>query len=189
MVTTTKSVDTRARLMNVAENRIRSDGYHAMSFRDLADDLGIKSSSVHYHFRRKEDLVVAVVERYSENFFAQLDEMTANAKTTTERLKALCIIYRAAFTADGHVCLCGVLGAEKNGLPQNVTEAVTKFLTANVNWVASSLGPEMSKQRRQAQAEYIVATLQGALILTKNLTGLDVFDRIAGQLVGAGSKP
>jgi len=184
MAITEKSADTRQRLMDAAENRMRSDGYHAMSFRDLADDLGIKSSSVHYYFRRKEDLVVALVERYSENFFTQLEEVAGNAKTGNEKVSAICQLYRAAFTPNGHICLCGMLGAEKNGLPEEVSHAVSQFLTANINWVAASLPGKMPKQNRQARAEHLIATLQGALILAKNLSGIDVFDRIVGDLFG-----
>ena len=44
--------DTRLDILDTAEQRMRDVGYHSVSFRDLADDLGIKSASVHYHFRR-----------------------------------------------------------------------------------------------------------------------------------------
>ncbi len=170
--------------MDAAESRIRSQGYHAMSFRDLADDLGIKSSSVHYYFRRKEDLVAALVARYSEKFFNQLEEMAENTKTGTEKVSTICQLYRASFTPNGHICLCGILGAEKNGLPEEVSGAVRQFLTANINWVIAALPDEMPKPKRQARAEHLIATLQGALILTKNLSGIDVFDRIVGDLFG-----
>ena len=52
-------------LLNAAERRVRRSGYNAVSFRDLADDVGIKSASVHYHFPQKADLGVALVERYA----------------------------------------------------------------------------------------------------------------------------
>ncbi len=176
----TETID---RLMNAAECRIRSDGYHAMSFRDLADDLGIKSSSVHYHFRRKEDLAVALVGRYSDSFFSKLEEMSAGLATVDEKIQALCSLYRAAFVAHGDVCLCGILGAEKSGLPVEVASAVGVFLTANVEWMRAALPPSVPQPRRQARAEHIIASLQGALILAKNLSGIEVFDRIAKDLL------
>jgi AcrR family transcriptional regulator len=52
-------------LLDAAEKRIRKCGYNAVSFRDLAVDADIKSASVHYHFPRKEDLGLALVQRYS----------------------------------------------------------------------------------------------------------------------------
>lgn len=177
--------DTINKLMNAAETRIRSGGYHAMSFRDLADDLGIKSSSVHYYFRRKEDLTVALVERYSENFFTALDNSVPETATGNDRINALCQTYRGAFTTQESVCLCGILGAEKGGLPQNVNTAVGNFLSKNVNWVVAVLPHDLTKQQRLARAEHIIATLQGALVLTKNLSGIEVFDRIVKDLQSA----
>lgn len=42
-------------ILDVAEARIRMDGFHAVSFNDIATELGIKSASVHDHFPKKED--------------------------------------------------------------------------------------------------------------------------------------
>ena len=36
------------------------------SFRELAADVGVKSSSVHYHFPTKEALAAAVIRRWAE---------------------------------------------------------------------------------------------------------------------------
>jgi len=182
-----KPTDTIERLMNAAEQRIRDKGYHAISFRDLADDLGIKSSSVHYYFRRKEDLAVALVERYSNNFFTRLEGLSATSasgpESGCEKLKAISSLYRAAYTANGQICLCGMLGAEKTGLPVEVSGAVASFLAKNIKWVADALPQDLPQSQRQARAEHIVASLQGALILAKNLSGIEVFDRVVDDLL------
>ena len=72
------------RILEAAEARLRSDGYGAVSFRDLANDVGVKSASVHYHFPRKEDLGVAVVKAYTEKVFAALG-MAMHARTPQDR--------------------------------------------------------------------------------------------------------
>jgi hypothetical protein len=43
--------ETAERLMGLAEAHIRSAGYAGFSFRDLAAEIGIKTASVHHHFR------------------------------------------------------------------------------------------------------------------------------------------
>ena len=55
--------ETIDRLLDAAEDGMRLRGYHAVSFRELAMALGIKSASVHYYFRQKEDLGLALVAR------------------------------------------------------------------------------------------------------------------------------
>ena len=159
----TNTSDTNQKLLDAAELRIRSEGYHAMSFRDLADDLGIKSSSVHYYYRRKENLVLAMVERYSENFFLLLEDLSAQMKP----IEALCKLYRASFTAQGHICLCGILGAEKNGLPAEVSNAVAKFLAQNIDWAAAHLPENIGQEHRQRRAEHIVANASRRLDLNE----------------------
>ena len=47
--------ETAERLMDVAEARIREAGYRGFSFRDLAAEIGIKSASVHHHFRPRRE--------------------------------------------------------------------------------------------------------------------------------------
>jgi TetR/AcrR family transcriptional regulator, transcriptional repressor for nem operon len=51
-------------LLDATERRMRAGGYHAVSFRDVAADVGIRSASVHHHFPQKADLGTALVRRY-----------------------------------------------------------------------------------------------------------------------------
>lgn len=44
----------KEKILAAAEKRVRHVGYNAVSFRDLAADVGVKSSSVHYHFLKKK---------------------------------------------------------------------------------------------------------------------------------------
>ena len=52
-------------ILEVAERHMRAGGFDAVSFRDIAAEVGIKSASVHYHFPQKADLGAAVVQRLS----------------------------------------------------------------------------------------------------------------------------
>jgi TetR/AcrR family transcriptional repressor of nem operon len=40
----------------------------------LANEVGIKSASVHYHFPTKEDLGAELAKRYTENFLSALGD-------------------------------------------------------------------------------------------------------------------
>ncbi|MGI9521911.1 MAG: TetR/AcrR family transcriptional regulator, partial [Hyphomicrobiaceae bacterium] len=80
--------DTLSTLLDCAEDAIRLRGYHAVSFRDLAEKLGIKSSSVHYYFRQKEDLGLALVQRYRDRFYSDLEAQAAQAKTPDDKIHA-----------------------------------------------------------------------------------------------------
>lgn len=42
--------------MDAAEKRIRKAGFNGFGFRKIAADVGIKNSTVHYHFRPRRIL-------------------------------------------------------------------------------------------------------------------------------------
>jgi len=58
-----KTKDKRQKLEEVAITAVQHGGLKSLSFRTLADEVGIKSSSVHYHFPEKSHLAKALIER------------------------------------------------------------------------------------------------------------------------------
>lgn len=168
-------------VLDAAEQRIRAGGYHAVSFRDLASDVGIRSASVHHHFPQKADLGLALVERYRDRFLAGL--AASLNQPPADRLRAFCAAYRAAFRAEDAVCLCGMLAAESHGLPDRVGAAVRGFFTANIAWVADCLPPEYPEGRRRAEATGIVAALQGAMILAATFREPQLLDDTIAQVL------
>lgn len=174
---------TNEKLLDAAESGIRLNGYHAVSFRDLADELGIKSSSVHYYYRQKEDLGVALVDRYSERFFADLEKRADLAGNERDRLRAYCQVYRNALTSSDRICLCGMLGAETCGLPKQLAARVEAFFNANISWISDALDADMPDGRRAARAAQILATLQGAMMIATSLKDHRLFDNIVASLI------
>jgi len=174
--------ETVGRLLDSAENAIRSRGYHAVSFRELANDIGIKSASVHYHFPQKGDLGIALIERYSKRMFIELERRSAKSKKSEDRLSIFFDVYRDAFVGSNQVCLCVMLGAESRGLPPNVSEAVTSFFQANIEWLSSSLDRSLSRKARYAKATTILAALQGGMVIAITLKDYRVFDAILREL-------
>ena len=177
--------DTRETLMDAAEAAIRLRGYHAVSFRDLADELAIKSSSVHYYFRQKEDLGLALVARYSQRFFADVEAEAAAAETTSERLGAFARVYRNALVGSDRICLCGMLGTESSGLPDALGEAVADFFQANISWLSDALPTTLPPGERRKRASHIVAALQGAMMLANSLGSHKLFDHAVQDMLAA----
>ena len=168
-------------VLDAAEQRMRAGGYHAVSFRDLATDVGIRSASVHHHFPQKADLGAALVSRYRERFLAGL--MRSRDLAPVDRLRAYCEAYRQAFRAADAVCLCGMLGAESHGLPDSVGAAVRECFTANIAWVADCLPPGLSADQRHDEAVAIVANLQGAMMLAATFRDPALLDRSIAQVL------
>ena len=104
--------DTEQSILNTTEDMIRQGGYNGFSFRNIADAIGIKSSSVHYHFETKEKLAVATTKRYTENFITSLGDPEQLKANGVNPVVYYIGAFRDAIISDKGMCLCGILGTE-----------------------------------------------------------------------------
>lgn len=162
-----------AEILDAAERHMRAGGYDAVSFRDLAEEVGIKSSSVHYHFPQKADLGEAVVRRYTNNVLSALGAPDEAVESPLDRVTRLCGVYRTALSDDGLICLCCVLGAETRDLPDPVATAVNGFFERVLGWVSAALSDSKTPTPSGPQ---ILASLQGAMILAMATRQPALFD-------------
>ena len=54
-------MSTHDSLIELTDTLIQQNGYQGFSYADLADGLGIRKASIHYHFQTKTDLGLAYV--------------------------------------------------------------------------------------------------------------------------------
>jgi AcrR family transcriptional regulator len=65
--------DTRAKLLDAASTVIRRDGPQALTLDAVAAEAGVSKGGLLYHFRSKRQLLDAVVERWLDDFQADID--------------------------------------------------------------------------------------------------------------------
>ncbi len=53
---------TKARILEAAFQRLAREGYAAMSVREIAKDAGVNHALINYHFKTKDQLVIAVLD-------------------------------------------------------------------------------------------------------------------------------
>ncbi len=81
----TETRPTAERILDAAEDLFAEKGYAATSLGDVADRVGIRSPSLYNHFKNKEALYSAVLERLLDLFAAPLSEMS-QGPITKERI-------------------------------------------------------------------------------------------------------
>lgn len=166
MMTKTTYSPKASEILDVAETQMRKGGFDAVSFRDLASAVGVKSASVHYHFPQKTDLGQAVVARYRDRVFESLGDADEVSGSAVERLERLLTIYRTALTDADSVCLCNMLGAESQYLPEDVAAEVDAFFQGVLNWTKKALTIADNGQQADEWASYLLSSLQGAMVLS-----------------------
>ena len=159
-------------ILDLAQSLIQTRGYNAMSYRHLADEIGIKTSSIHYYFPAKEDLGRALMARYREAIkgaLAQIDSDTNDPSLKIERYAELF----ANSVRSGCICLGGMLATDLMTLPQAVQTEVKKFFSENEAWLSSVLnagresGQFTFEGSPKNKAETIFSALEGAMIAAR----------------------
>jgi AcrR family transcriptional regulator len=75
----------RLNLIKAAGELLEHEGAHAISARRVADRAGLKPQLVHYYFRTMEDLLIAVFEYATEQYF-ELHELAIRSTTPLRAL-------------------------------------------------------------------------------------------------------
>jgi len=117
---------------------VRQGGYNSFSFRSIATAVGIKSSSVHYHFSTKEDLGVAVAKFYTDNFMNMLGDPADMLALKRDPIEQYTKIFRNEVREGNGMCLCGMLGAESKILPERVMIETRQFFQRNIEWLENA---------------------------------------------------
>ena len=154
--------DRAEQILAFAEREIRRGGVDAVSFRDIATAIGIKSASVHYHFPTKADLMKAVTTRYIDRFIGGLGQADDPSEQPRDRLERLSDAYLAALRQDSSTCLCAVLGSVSMHLPDGTADLVNGFFGRLRHWIETALASTESR----ISANLVISLLQGAMILS-----------------------
>jgi len=166
--------DAKTAIMDAAERRIQIGGFGGFSFREIAADVGIKSSSVHYHFPTKENLAAAVVRRWGERAFEHFDERLQSDPDPT---RVLATMFRGTVFSKGGMCPCTVLGAGAQDLPAEVANEVKTFFKGlGKKLVAAGLN--------RTKADEVLSRLTGAIVLANALGDRAAYDRATNDILG-----
>jgi len=69
--------ETKAKILDAAFRRLSSDGYAALSIREIARDAGVNHALINYHFRSKDQLVIAVLDHANQRLLDRQSRMYA----------------------------------------------------------------------------------------------------------------
>jgi len=169
--------ETEQFILNTTEDMIRQGGYNGFSFRNIADAIGIKSSSVHYHFETKEKLGVATTRRYTENFISSLGDPEQLKLSDVNPVVFYITAFRDAITSDKGMCLCGILSTESNSLPESIVSELNVFFDRNVEWLEQAyqqIGTSVKNSKNKAL--HTLSLLEGAMLICTSKKDLSFFD-------------
>jgi AcrR family transcriptional regulator len=90
----------REAVLDAAERLMAEQGYEAASVAALVEEAGIPASSIYHYFGSKEGVLLAVMERGAERFFAEVPDVDRRVGSQRGHLSALVDVVAA--TLDRH---------------------------------------------------------------------------------------
>jgi len=191
------AADTKTEILRFAEHELASKGVHGFSFRDVAVACHIKSSSVHYHFPKKNDLIVAVLDEFVDRLKTQFETWTKEELDPEQRLKRYLGRMRelARECSSRTFCPMMMAAAEVGSTDPEVTRVTRMFFDAAIQWLAEQLRAIRKHDQPTPDdlfdAELMYNMLEGGMISVR-MTGEParietVLRTIEKQVLGSGA--
>ena len=164
---------TAEQILNTATTMIKTRGYNAFSYNDIAKEIGIKTASIHYHYPGKHSLGVSVMTRYRKLNQDELQRIESSTNNPVIRLTAYAELFSDTLGSEFHMCPCGMLSADSSTLPPEVKAEVLEFFKDNEQWLSRVLKEGLKQKLFQFEAtpgdcaKMIFAAFEGAMLSAK----------------------
>ena len=182
------TTDTRTALLDVAEGAVRQKGFDGFSYADLAEAIGIRKASIHYHFPTKAALSEELIDRYRDRIMACCTTFAATHETGAGRLLALIGLYREALGSGTSLCLCVALTVSRESLSDAVRVKLGSFRGGVIDWLGTVFalgradGSIAGTAAPEAEARAALALLEGAHLAARADGAVATFDAAVATL-------
>jgi len=177
--------NTRQQILNLAEELIRTRGYHAFSYKDISQKLNVKNAAVHYHFPSKEALGAAIIQDSIDLFKSK--EESWDQMSSTDQLQDFISIYQKSNDRKWS-CLMGALSASVEALPESMQGKLNEMGKYILDRLTLTLKEGLQKgefhfpEEPRAKAELIISSLLSSLLLERVMKE-KVFDSIKNSII------
>ena len=125
----------KERIIDVAQGFVQTRGFNAFSYRDLAEQILIRTASIHYYFPKKDDLGLALIQRYRADFEGAIRNIDDAERSPKDRLSAYLKMFLDLSKGGARLCLFAVFSAELPTLSERIQDEVRIFYETNIDWL------------------------------------------------------
>jgi TetR/AcrR family transcriptional repressor of nem operon len=183
---------TRKEIIDLADQLIRTKGFHGFSYADISGIMEIRNAAVHYHFPSKSGLGIEVIDEELKRMI--IDRVKWARLPGDEQIKR---IMQGFFdhSRKGQICLIGALTPDYDELTPEMQQKVEEMCETMLGWLDSCL--EKGRDERtlhfhgqaRDRALLLMSSLMSSLLLSR-VMGDTVFERMMDQaLKDLGTSP
>ncbi len=160
---------TREVIVETADKLFYKGGFAATSFADIAAQVGISRGNFYHHFKTKDDILDAVIDRRLGDRRAMLDDWTCSSSDPRERIYAfvgIVIVNRSDIMESG--CPVGTLASELAKLDHGARERAAAILDLFRRWLGEQFRLA-GAERADELALHLLGWSQGVAVLASAL--------------------
>ncbi|MFG1664373.1 TetR/AcrR family transcriptional regulator [Streptomyces sp. Y7] len=174
-------VESRQRILDAAVEIAGERGYDGTSIAAVSAKCGLPASSIYWHFKDKDDLIAAVIERSFEAWLTAVELPGEESGTPVERVTAMAgNVARSLVDAPDFLRLGLMLALERRPTEprgRTVFLQVRDITHRKIAEVAATLFPELDEAAVDTLTTYAIAGADG-LFVHREVTG-DSVDLVA----------
>jgi AcrR family transcriptional regulator len=95
-----RGVKSRELVLDAAERVMATEGFEAATIARVVDEAGVPLSSVYHYYGSKDGVLLAVMQRGAERFFADVPDYDQRSGTAVEHLRL--VVFEAVDALDRH---------------------------------------------------------------------------------------
>ncbi len=185
-----KGQETRYKLMDAAEKHFLSQGFAATSIEELIGEVGISKGGFFYHFKGKDDLAYALMERYRETdsllFTGMFDRA---AELTDDPLQQMLVFVKLMAEMMGNLedihpgCLVASYTYERH----HINDAIRRITAESIMDWRRLFAEQIDKINKQYQpkvqtrsedlADMLSTIIEGGIIVSRAIDDKDILEK------------
>ena len=194
---------TREAIVKAATRLIHVHGYSSTTLDDVLREAGVGKGNFYYHFRSKEDLGYAILDGLIGSFISRTLEPCFSDADAAPLTQVRCFLKRVLEAQRERNCVGGCamgnLASELSDVHEGFRARLAEVFSAWRDRITEALREARRRQmlseacRPEAVAHFLVASLEGAILMTKVTKDIRVMeqciDEVKRYLTVYGSQP
>jgi TetR/AcrR family transcriptional repressor of nem operon len=187
-----KGATTRDQILDAAARLIHLRGYHCTSLDDVLRESGVGKGNFYYYFKSKEELGYAIIDRVMEAFIVRTLEPVFVDTSADPVVQIHAFLDRVLENQRQRNCVGGCpignLALELSDVHEGFRQRLAEIFDVWRSTLTEALGrcpagdPALADFDPSTVAQFLVAALEGAILLTKVTKDIAIMERCVEQL-------
>ena len=168
----------RDQIIKSTDDLLYQKGFNQMSFTDISDASKVPRGNINYHFKTKEDILVAVIEHRLAGMKQMLSDWQSSFKTPLKRLKRYAQIpIKEEQLVIEYGCPMGTLNSELGKVQRPLQALAKQQMDVFYDWIYQQFEQLCPDKDTKQLTEQMLIRTQGMSILAHTYNDTTILER------------